>query len=124
MTQLDHTPGTLSRCYHAIQESPLHVVAAEKMIRWRDQAQGIGAVAGRRVLNGFGLAALGLEGLLDVIASLALGILALPLEFTGLEFARHFFKRAVFGTIASSIFLTTFQLTNIFYDKILLPNDL
>lgn len=85
---------------------------------WRDKEQDIGDAIIRRVSCGVALASLSLVGLIDVIGSLALGVLTSPAFIFGVQLPSDLLERGVKGLGACALGLTYLQFLNIFADKL------
>ena len=90
-------------------KTPLHSLCGYKVINWKNETNSIG----RRIVCGLALASLAFAGVIDMIASVALGILTSPAELAGYQYSRNFFARVGYGAMASLIFLTICQIENI-----------
>lgn len=78
-------------------------------ITWRDKDPSIG----RKMICGIALTVSGLACLIDSIASLALAIITLPLEFVGIKLARSFSIRSATNALSGGAMLTIFNYDNL-----------
>ena len=108
ITHTENSSTQLAKTYELIK-TPLHLIAGVKVINWKNESNSIG----RRFVCGFALAGLAIAGVVDMVAAIAICVLASPAELAGYEFSRNGWKRLKYGGLASFTFLTIYQYENI-----------
>lgn len=112
MTAAISTSQQICKTIEQTNTGPLGVA---NISSWRDKDPNIF----RKVVCGAGLLISGLAGLVDTVASLALGILTYPLNLFGYEFIKTFFQRALFGGYVSGMAITISQFDNLVEKKLM-----
>jgi hypothetical protein len=90
-------------------KTPLHTMAWQKIKDWKEESP----YMGRKIVYGLAITGLAIAGVVDIAASIALGILSSPLELAGYQFSRNFFIRSGLGVLTTIILLTIEQYDNI-----------